>query len=114
EIALTVAGRAGYDEGQPGPPRLEVVGDVEHPDELAQARVDHACVAAIGAHHGIDLLDAHAARAAVLGRELDPSPAGIVHRSPPEENRQSKNVSGRHASNPVREPTQEFAAATGC
>jgi len=63
-------------------PLLEDVGDVEHPDELAQARVDHARVAAVRAHHGVDLIDPHAAGAAVLRRNLDPSSAKIVHRAP--------------------------------
>src|SRR5262245_45804352 len=91
EIAVIADGLARDDEEQSVPPLLEDVRDVEHPDELAQARVDDARVAAVGAHHGVDLLDAHAARAAVLGRELDPSPAGIVHRPTPRAEKMSQS-----------------------
>jgi hypothetical protein len=104
QISVIAERLAGDDEEEAVPPLLEDVRDVEHADELAQARVDHARIATLGAHHGVDLFDSHAAGAAVLRRELDPSSAGIVHRSPPSR----EMFAARHANNRALQATQEI------
>ena len=83
EVAVIARRARRHHEEEPVPPLLEDVRDVEHPDELAETRVDHARIAAVDAGHHADLIDTHAARAAVVRRELDPSRVWIVHALPP-------------------------------
>src|SRR2546427_896766 len=86
EVVVVVGRPTGDDEEEPVAPLPQDVRDVEDPDQLAEAPVDHARIAAVHARHRVDLIDSHAALLAVLRPELDPSRGRVVHRSPPREN----------------------------